>query len=88
MNKPDMTWIGSPNHYDTSYKLPTLAIVDHIMSGTLLGTDSWFLNPASKASSHYGIGKNGEIHQYVDLDCPAWANGVVNNPDWSFVQRI
>jgi len=85
MNKPDMTWIGSPNHYAASDKQETVAIVDHIMSGTLVGTDSWFLNPASKASSHYGVGKNGEIHQYVDLDCPAWANGVVNNPDWSLL---
>ena len=69
MTKPNITWIG--------YKF--IAIVDHIMSGTLTGTDSWFANPVSKVSSHFGVGKNGEIHQYVDLDNPAWANGGVNN---------
>lgn len=55
------------------------------MSGTLVGTDSWFANPASKVSSHFGVGKNGEIHQYVDLKNPAWSNGSVNNPNWSLL---
>lgn len=85
--KPTMTWIGSPN-----YGLPRgtvgraghkiLAIVDHIMDGTLVGTDSWFQNPNAGASAHFGIGKNGEIHQYVDVNNVAWANGVVNKPSW------
>ena len=50
--KPSMTPVSSPN-----YGLPrgtlgrsenkVLAVVDHIMEGTLVGTDSWFQNPAS-----------------------------------------
>jgi len=87
MTKPNITWIGSPNHSQPKgYKF--IAIVDHIMSGTLLGTDSWFLNPASQVSSHFGVGKNGEIHQYVELQYPAWANGIVNNPDWSLYSGV
>ncbi|MBC2723321.1 N-acetylmuramoyl-L-alanine amidase [Desulfosporosinus sp.] len=82
MTKPSIKWIGSPNHSAASKKLKTIAIVDHIMQGSLAGTDSWFKNPASKASSHFGVGKNGDIHQYVGLDYPAWANGAVNKPDW------
>lgn len=82
MNKPDMTRIWSPNHSAASKRQKTIAIVNHIMSGTLAGTDSWFQNPASKVSSHFGVGKNGDIHQYVDLDCPAWANGEAKEPDW------
>jgi N-acetyl-anhydromuramyl-L-alanine amidase AmpD len=35
------------------------------MDGTLAGTDAWFTNPASQVSAQYGIGKNGEVHQYV-----------------------
>lgn len=86
MNKPNIIWIGSPNFSSPmGYKI--IAIVNHIMSGTLTGTDSWFANPASKVSSHFGVGKNGEIHQYVSLDNPAWANGVVNNPNWSLLQN-
>ena len=86
MNKPNIIWIGSPNFSSPmGYKI--IAIVNHIMSGTLTGTDSWFANPASKVSSHFGVGKNGEIHQYVNLDNPAWANGVVNNPNWPLLQN-
>jgi len=87
MNKPDMTWVPSPNHSQPKgYKYE--AIVDHIMSGTLLGTDSWFADPASGVSSHFGVGKNGEIHQYVDLAYPAWANGVVNKPNWPLYSGV
>lgn len=83
--KPNIQWIGSPNHSSLKdYKF--IAIVDHIMSGTLVGTDSWFLNSASQVSSHFGVGKNGEIHQYVDTDYPAWANGSANNPDWNLLK--
>lgn len=85
MNKPNMTWVPSPNHSSPEgYKF--IAIVDHIMSGTLDGTDSWFQNPDSQVSSHFGVGKNGEIHQYVDLQYPAWANGFVANPSWPLLQ--
>lgn len=79
--KPTIIWKGSP-HFSSPKGYKTLAIVDHIMAGTLSGTDSWFANPASKVSSHFGVGKNGEIHQYVDLNNPAWANGGVNKPAW------
>lgn len=86
--KPNITWIGSPNfgyprgtHGRQGYK--PKAIVYHIMQGTLAGTDSWFRNPESGASTHFGVGKNGEIHQYVDLNDAAWGNGAINRPSWS-----
>lgn len=85
MDKPNITWIGSPNFSSPKdYKI--IAIVNHIMSGTLIGTDSWFKNPQSKVSSHFGVGKHGDIHQYVNLTNPAWANGSVNNPNWPLLQ--
>jgi len=74
-------WKGSPN-FSSPKGYKNIAIVDHIMAGTLAGTDSWFANPDSKVSSHFGVGKNGEIHQYVNLNNPAWANGGVNKPSW------
>lgn len=48
----------------------------------MVGTDSWFQNPTSQVSAHFGVGKNGEIHQYVDINNVAWGNGVVNKPSW------
>ncbi len=47
------------------------------MGGSLAGTDSWFANPLSQVSAHYGVGLNGEIHQYVALSDGAWANGIL-----------
>ncbi|WP_348665185.1 RICIN domain-containing protein [Dubosiella newyorkensis] len=38
-----------------------------------------FQNPNREASAHYGIGKNGEICQYVDEKNTAWANGNWNS---------
>jgi hypothetical protein len=45
--------------------LKPVAIVIHIMEGTLNGTESWFNTPSSQVSSHYGIGKSGEVRQWV-----------------------
>lgn len=59
---------------------PITHIVLHLMDGTLTGTDSWFANPAAKASAHYGIGKDGTIHQYVPDDEIAWHAGRVLRP--------
>lgn len=84
--KPQITWIGSPNfgyppgaHGRQGHKV--VAVVQHIMQGTLSGTDSWFKNAASGASAHFGVGKDGTIHQYVDINDAAWANGVMQKPD-------
>ncbi len=63
------------------------AIVIHIMEGMLAGTDSWFQNPKSKVSAHYGIGINGEIHHYVRESDTAWHAGRVNDPQWSLIKR-
>lgn len=57
-------------------------IVIHIMDGTLAGTDSWFASSTSGVSSHYGIGKGGDVHQYVKEADTAWANGRVQNPTY------
>lgn len=60
----DITWIGSPNHYNGRNGYAISHITLHIMVGTLAGTDKVFQHPGG-ASAHYGIGGNGEIHQYV-----------------------
>jgi N-acetyl-anhydromuramyl-L-alanine amidase AmpD len=36
------------------------------MEGTLVGTDSWFHNPDSRVSTHFGVGKDGTVLQWVD----------------------
>jgi hypothetical protein len=59
-----------------------MAIVIHVMDGTLVGTDSWFNDPASKVSAHYGVGKNGAVHQYVKETDTAFHAGTVVRPTW------
>jgi N-acetyl-anhydromuramyl-L-alanine amidase AmpD len=58
------------------------AIVIHIMEGTLGGTDSWFGDPKSSVSAHYGIGQDGTIHQYVKEADTAFHAGTVDKPSW------
>jgi N-acetyl-anhydromuramyl-L-alanine amidase AmpD len=56
------------------------------MEGTLRGTDAWFNDPRSKVSSHYGIGKAGEVHQYVREADSAYHAGRVYKPTWKGVR--
>lgn len=62
-------------------------IVIHVMDGTLKGTDSWFAAVTSQVSSHYGIGLDGEIHQYVKEADTAWHAGRVKNPSFSLYKE-
>jgi len=65
---------------------PIKYICLHIMQGTLAGTDNWFSSTRSNTSSNYGVGYNGEVHQYVDDDKMAFANGLVNKPSAQIVK--
>lgn len=47
-------------------------IVLHVMQGTLAGTDSWFRNGQAQVSAHFGVGKSGEVIQWVDTGDTAW----------------
>lgn len=82
-----ITWKGSPNFTTGRAGQKPVLIVIHIMAGTLKGTDAWFANPASDVSSHYGVGTNGEIHQYVQEKDTAWANGRVYYPTSKIVKE-
>lgn len=63
------------------------AIVIHIMAGCLYGTDLWFANPASAVSAHYGVGKDGAVHQYVHEEDTAFHAGSVDRPSWSKIKK-
>lgn len=59
------------------------AIVIHISEGSLASMRSWFGQPASSASSTYGIGKAGQRERYVKEDDSPWTNGDVKKADLS-----
>jgi N-acetyl-anhydromuramyl-L-alanine amidase AmpD len=71
------------NHFTGRNGLRPIAIVDHIMAGSLNATTGWFANPKSEASTHFGVGKDGRIHQYVRVENGAYGNGTVNKSDLS-----
>jgi N-acetylmuramoyl-L-alanine amidase len=77
------TWIGSCNKTAGRSGFRPDAIVIHIMEGTLAGTDEWFNDPESKVSAHYGIGRNGQVHQYVREGDTAYHAGRVFGSTWS-----
>lgn len=76
----NITWIGSPNHYQGRNGNKITHITLHIMAGHLAGTDNTFNQPGG-ASAHYGIGADGTIHQYVSEKDGSWsdANYTSNN---------
>lgn len=76
----------SPNFWIGRKGYRPEAVVIHIVDGTLIGTDSWFANTTSQVSAHYGIGKNGEVHQYVQENDAAWHAGRVDAPLWKLIK--
>jgi N-acetyl-anhydromuramyl-L-alanine amidase AmpD len=75
------TWKGSPNCWQSRSGQSVVAIVDHIIQGSIESADSWFHNSAAEASAHFGVAKDGRVWQWVKVDLSAWANGIVNKPD-------
>ncbi len=84
--QPQPKQIPSPNFTTGRKNYRPEAIVIHIMAGSLSGTDEWFQNRASSVSAHYGIGKNGDIHQYVQEKDTAWHAGRVHAPRWNLIK--
>jgi N-acetylmuramoyl-L-alanine amidase len=78
-------WIGAAAGNFVKGRSPRFhpeAIVIHIMEGTLGGTSAWFNNPSAKVSAHYGVGKTGQLQQYVSEPDTAFHAGIVDNPSW------
>lgn len=72
-----LVWIQGP-HCDG--RMPG-AVIDTIVlhatvSPTLESTTKWFMNPESKVSSHFTVGRDGSIVQHVSTFDRAWHAGV------------
>ena len=75
----------SPNFTKGRKGQKPIAIVLHIAEGSLNSMTSWFKDPNSGVSAHYGIGKDGEVRQFVDEKNTAWANGRSGKPTWRYM---
>jgi N-acetyl-anhydromuramyl-L-alanine amidase AmpD len=75
----EIAWLGNEhtNQSSRNGRIPN-AIVDHISAGTMASMDAWFRSPDNSVSSaHFGVSRDGRIHQYVDIRKMAWGNGAV-----------
>ena len=80
--------IKSPNYRRRRSGYRPEAIVLHITDGSMRGTISWFKDPASGVSAHYGVSIQGIAYQFVDDDNTAWHAGRVWNPTWKLLKRV
>lgn len=74
----EIAWKGN-EHTNSSGREGNVpfVIVNHISVGTMGSMDSWFTDPGNTVSSaHFGVAKDGRIHQYVAIERMAWANGI------------
>lgn len=83
---PQATWRGPVPNMTPGGMTAHRGLVLHIQEGTESGTDSWFHNPASQVSAHFGNPKSGPLDQWVDTDDRAWAE-VAGNPEWISVEN-
>ncbi len=71
------------------YGKTPIGIVIHIMEGSLVGTDTWFLQSAGTAnpvSAHYGVAlANGIVHHYVHESNIAFHAGKAMRPTWKLL---
>jgi N-acetyl-anhydromuramyl-L-alanine amidase AmpD len=70
---------AAPGNYTTGRGgSPVQLVVVHTMQGSLAGSTAWFADPRAKCSSHYGIGFDGTVHQYVQEADTAYHAGNFN----------
>lgn len=75
-------FVGSPHHSERGWGNPPELIVFHVAGcGSFAGMRSWFNNPSSQVSAHFGVNVDGTVHQYVPLERAAWHAGVLNRPN-------
>lgn len=82
MSMPKIEWVGTPNFRSGRNGRKPLAIVNHITAGSYPGCLSWMQNPASQASAHYLVLRDGRILQLVKDEDTAWHAGIANKPNW------
>ena len=74
MSDLKITGVHSSPNKDIRIWKPQLIVI-HATGGKLAGALSWMLNPDSKVSAHWLIGKNGELYQLVEEKDVAWHAG-------------
>lgn len=82
----------SPNKWGSRSGNKVYAIVIHFTGGgtksdNFIATKNWFMNPRSKASSHYVVNRDGKIYRFVKDGQVSWHAGLVNKPTWKYIKK-
>jgi hypothetical protein len=83
---PGATYIGPTPNKRTDGMVEVRGLVLHIQQGTEAGSEAWFKNPASQASSHFLNPKTGGLRQLVDTKDRAWAEAD-GNAHWVSIEN-
>jgi N-acetyl-anhydromuramyl-L-alanine amidase AmpD len=80
-------WIGcaADNFRKGRHGFEPKAIVIHIIVGSLESAGMTFRDPRSSVSAHYGVGKSGRVHQFVEESDTAFHAGTVVEPTWRLI---
>lgn len=65
-----------------------IVIVNHISTGTMGSMYNTFKNISNQASSHFGVGRDGSIVQYVQLGRAAWTQGKIQLPTSPIIKEM
>jgi N-acetylmuramoyl-L-alanine amidase len=78
--------IPSPNFTAGRKQYRPEAIVIHILQGSIADAGEAYRNTATGKSSHYAVGSNGEVQQFVSEMDTAWHAGRVKDPSWPLIK--
>jgi N-acetylmuramoyl-L-alanine amidase len=81
-------WIGcNPSNFRKGrHGYAPKAIVIHIIVGSLESAGLTFGDARSSVSAHYGVGKSGRVHQFVEEPDTAFHAGIVVRPTWRLIE--
>lgn len=79
---PNITWVDIPaSNYrpGRATSLPDVCVI-HIAEGNKASCIATFLDPSVQKSSHFLVGRDGSITQFVSSKNTAFCNGIVVTP--------
>jgi hypothetical protein len=83
---PGATFIGPTPNKRIDGMVEVRGLLLHIQQGTEAGSEAWFKNPKSQASSHFLNPKTGGLRQLVDTKDRAWAEAD-GNSHWVSIEN-
>jgi len=87
-NKHTNKWKTRTSDYHNRTFTPR-CIVNHISDGSMQSLISWFTSKNNKgSSSHFGVGRDGSIVQFVKIEDRAWCNGKIKSHTSDLVSEM